>query len=560
MTSIIVHKGRASLAEFLQNNSVGECEIFFIDDQKNNISQKINSLIRDRNEDFLLIAVSDVVIPDGWLEHISRSAERVLSDWPSCVAVTSSGVSVVQHGYGITKVIDYLIEGGYQGVTSIELPVTSSTSELVIVDLRKLRASLPSGFSGFLDSDFDVWFCLELALNSLHVVASPIMSAFLPNGHRRGRVKSQPSAELLGFVAKKANLRTFATIRGDYSVPFSGDFDVLSPPPSLDTLFLGVISTTKSPPTLTVITRTQFKRTSELNRCLDSVMSFAAHYGRDSLNLVLTSESHPPQGFLLPDGYQFIQAEVPQQKDSRFLLVGQAVSEVVSDYYLFVDDDDWMFPNNASLLRKVLSICPPGSIIFTDSRHYIEDRKDESGVFVGTNISNGRFFPGNLFMRSLSGVNHNPFCSVVFPRKTFEDIGPEVYSSVEYAEDYFLILKSLYQESLPVVLEGQLVGISIRESGNTVTDYGNPKWLRAKANVAYSLANAPNLSKGKFVQAPEESGTRALFLMPRVWRTLFDGRLLKVVFRYGILGKILSGQISPKFALSKLVSLIKRGW
>jgi hypothetical protein len=468
-------------------------------------------------------------------------------------------VSTFQHGYGITKVIDYLIEGGYRAVTNIEVPVTSSSSELVIVDLRRLRASLPVGFSGFLDADFDVWFCLELALSSLHVVASPIMSAFLPNGRRRGLV-NKPSNELLSFVANKANLKRFATVRGEFSVPFSADFDVESPPPPLEDLFLNAITTTKPPPTLTVITRTQFKRTFELKRCLDSVISFAAHYGMEFLNLVLISETQPPKGFLLPNGYQFIQAKILQERDSRFLLVGQAVSEVISDYYLFVDDDDWMFPNNASLLRKVLHSCPQESILFADSRHYIEDRKVDGQIFVGNIISYGRFFPSTLFMRSLSGVNHNPFCSVVFPRKTFEDLGPEVFKSVEYAEDYFLILKSLYQESVPIVFEGQLVGISIRDSGNTVTEFENPKWLRAKANVAHSLANLPSLSRGKFVQHPEEVGARKMIFVRSVFRTLFDGRLLRAVIRYGIPGKILSGQVSLKFAISKLVSLVRTGW
>jgi hypothetical protein len=135
-----------------------------------------------------------------------------------------------------------------------------------------------------------------------------------------------------------------------------------------------------------------------------------------------------------------------------------------------------------------------------------------------------------------------------------------VYSSVEYAEDYFLILKTLYQDSVPFVFDGQLVGISIREAGNTVTEFGHVKWLRAKANVANSLATVPGLSKGKFSYVSMALSGRSRSLSIRIWGTLFDGRLWKVVVQYKILVKILNGQISLKYAASKLLSLIKQGW
>jgi hypothetical protein len=559
MTSLIVNRGSASFEDFVKNNAVGEFETFFVGEQKNSISQHLNSLIKNGSKDFAVIAVSDLVLPDGWLDSVPDLARKVTATWPTSVAITASGLTLFEHGYATEKVLDYLVEGGYQGVTNVELPVTSSDPELIVVDLERLRESFPNGFMGFLDADFHMWFCLELAVKSLHVVASPVMSAFMPDGNRKKQLSAQPSRELLDYVAKRVNVKTFVTMQGKYSIPFNSDFNIVSPPPSLNALFLASMGSHNEQPTLTVITRTQFGRVSELKRCLESVVSFASHYGKHLVNLVLVSDSHPPENFDLPQGFHFAHAKVPQGKDSRFMLVGQGVSSVSSDYYLFVDDDDWMFPNNASALRQLLQICPRDSVVFADSRHYLEDRDREDSIFVGNKLTYGRIFPGNRFMGSLSGVNNNPFCSVIFPRKTFEDLDPMVYSSVEYAEDYFLILKTLYQDSVPFVFEGQLVGISIRESGNTVTEFGHPKWLRAKANVAYSLANSPALSKGKFVHVGQ-STNRSGSLLARIWRTLFDGRLWKLAFQYRILEKILSGRISPKYAVSKLVSLIRQGW
>jgi hypothetical protein len=559
MTSLIVYRGSASFEDFVQNNAVGDYETFFLGEEKSSISKQLNSLIRDGGEDFAVIAVSDLVLPDGWLDSVPDLAKKVRANWPSSVAITGAGLTLFEHGYATEKVLDYLVEVGYEGATNIEMPVVSSNPELIVIDLELLREFFPNGFMGFLDADFHLWFCLELAVKSLNVVASPLMSAFMPNGNRRKQLGAQPSSELLDYVAERANVKSFETFQGKYSIPFNPGFDLLSAPPSLETLFLGPTRSYNKPPSLTVITRTQFERVSELKRCLDSVMSFASHYGEHLVNRLLVSDSPYPQNFNLPQGFQFVQATVPQGKDSRFMLVGEAVSSVSSDYYMFVDDDDWMFPNNASALRQMLDICPRDSVVFADSRHYIEDRDREDSIFVGNKLTNGRHFPGNRFMGSLAGVNNNPFCSVIFPRKTFEDLDSKVYSSVEYAEDYFLILKTLYQESVPFVFDGQLVGISIRESGNTVTEFGHPKWLRAKANVAYSLANTPALSKGKFVHM-RQSTMRSGSLLARIWRTLFDGRLWKLAFQYKILEKIISGQISPKYAVLKLVSLIRKGW
>ncbi len=560
MTYLIVEQGSASFEEFVQNNVVDENKILFIRDRGFSVSRQINLLIQGGSEDFVVIASSDLVLPDRWLEKAPELFGEVVSRWPSCTAITAVGLGVFQHGYAATHRIDHLIEGGYQGLASPELPVTSSSPEFVLLDLEKLRHSFPVGFTEHPNEDFHLWFCLELAVYGLSVIASPAMAAFLPNGFRKSQTMARPNKATMDFVSRHINSKSIVTTRGKFNVPLNHDADLRRFPPSADALFLGSLSNNSPDPTLTIVTRTQFKRISELSRCLESVLSFASHYGEQNLNLVLVADCHPPSGFEIPQGFELVIATVPPKKDSRFLLVGEAVSRVESDYYLFVDDDDWMFPNNASALRGILGVCPPDSVLFSDARHYLEDRGSDESLFVGNKITNGRFFPGGRFMGSLSGVNNSPFCSVVFPRKTFEGLDPNVYSSIEYAEDYFLILKTLYQDSVPFVFDGQLVGVSIRESGNTVTEFGHVKWLRAKANVAHNLATIPGISKGKFVQMFHSSNGRSSFLLARIWRTLFDGRLWRIAVQYNIIMKILKGQISLKYAASKLVGLIKQGW
>lgn len=560
MTHVIVTQGNSTFEEFVRVNEIQEQHLTRAGRDGFRISVQINSLLQNQDEDFLVIASSDIVLPDGWLKSVSERMKGVQSNWKSCVALTAVGAAPFKHGYSATYLVDHLVEAGYQGVSRIETPVTSSSAEFVVLDLVTLRAKLPLGFKGFSNEDFEIWFSLELALAGLHVLSSPAMATYVPKRRRLGESRSQPERELIEFVSQNVNCKEFRTTRGKVRIPISIESNLRKVPPSINELFLGGLDMAKSAPRLAIVIRTQFKRPAELVRCLESVLSFAAQYNEEALNLVLVSDSPKPLKVEVPDVFEFVTVKVPEGKDSRFILVGEAVSRINSDYYLFVDDDDWMFPNNAASLRRLIRVCPEGSVVFADARHYSEERNLDDSIYVGNTVLPGRFFPGSNFPGSLTGVNNNPFCAVVFPRATFEDLTPETYSGVEYAEDYFLILRTLYKDCPPVVLQGELVGISIRESGNTVTEFGHLKWLRAKANVAQQLANSKGLSSGKFLTSllSEEGSNRPL--IQRIFRVIFDGRLLRFAIQSDVLGKMLRGEVSIRYVFSKISGLIRRGW
>jgi hypothetical protein len=560
MTQVIVTPGTASFEEFMRVNALQENQVTRAGLVGDQISEQINNLIINEGEDYLVLATSDVVFPDGWIATVSKRIEDVVSKWQNCVALTAVGIAPFQHGYSAAFKVDHLIEAGYESVSTVEIPVTSSSDEFVLVDLARLRSRFPGGFKGFLTADFQIWFCLELALAGLNVIASPAMSTYVPNRRRLGESRSLPQKELIEFVGKNINCKEFLTTRGKVRIPLSQEIDLGRLPPSINNLILGSLEFGQELPSLAIVTRTQFKRPHELNRCLDSVQSFAAQYNHESLKLVLVSDSPVPDWLELPDDFNVVTAQVRENKDSRFILVGEVVKRIDSDYYLFVDDDDWMFPNHADSLRLILSTCPQNSVIFADARHYSEEREDGPSIYVGNNVVPGRFFPGSNFPGSLTGVNKNPFCAVVFPRVTFDDLTPDTYSGIEYAEDYFLILRTLYLDTSPFVLPGELVGISIRESGNTVTEFGHIKWLRAKANVAQQLANGKGIASGKFLASVinEESSSKPL--IQRIFRVLLDGRLLRFAIQSDVIGKVLRGEVSLRYVLSKVSGLVKRGW
>lgn len=61
-------------------------------------------------------------------------------------------------------------------------------------------------------------------------------------------------------------------------------------------------------------------------------------------------------------------------RDSRFLLVSEAIKNILSDYIWFVDDDDWLFPNSAEWLANTIRSAPSASTFFIGTEHFIEKK------------------------------------------------------------------------------------------------------------------------------------------------------------------------------------------
>jgi hypothetical protein len=199
-----------------------------------------------------------------------------------------------------------------------------------------------------------------------------------------------------------------------------------------------------------------------------------------------------------------------------------------------------------------------------DTQHYLESEwggsiSDGSSSY---SLSAGSVFQARNYIKGLSGKNFTPFCGVVLPSSTFDGISNDAFEQIEYAEDYFLILRSLYKNGVPIIFDGHLAGISIREDGNTVTDIGATKWQRAKANVGYHLINDPSLQSGKFGSGALDffNKRRSGSLFARASRVMFDGRLWVMAFRSNVPSKVLSGQIPISYVFKKIFVLIKQGW
>ena len=179
-------------------------------------------------------------------------------------------------------------------------------------------------------------------------------------------------------------------------------------------------------------------------------------------------------------------------RDDRFRLVEHAFRHLKSDFLWFVDDDDWLFPNDAELISLALALAPPNSPIFVDSQHFTESGSlgTESGALPLLHSTPGRRFPASDLLRSLSGHNHTPFCSVILSRATLLSLPPDVIQRITYFEDFTLILHALLQPGVtPVTVSTLAAGISVRDEGQSVVATDRTVWNLSMAELTVHLVD-----------------------------------------------------------------------
>jgi hypothetical protein len=156
-----------------------------------------------------------------------------------------------------------------------------------------------------------------------------------------------------------------------------------------------------------------------------------------------------------------------------------------------------VFPNEAERLALVVNAAPANSIIFLDCQHFRESGAldDVDGARTVTSAP-ANYYAADNFLASLSGSNHTPFCGQLFPRSALLAIPRNVYDTVTYYEDYMTTLFALLaRHCFPLAVTKLYVGISVRTSGNTITESDRTKWNRSMSELVTHMVNLPELSQ-----------------------------------------------------------------
>jgi hypothetical protein len=254
------------------------------------------------------------------------------------------------------------------------------------------------------------------------------------------------------------------------------------------------------PPSVTICCRTQFRRMEMLERAVTS-FSTAEIESRGKLKLeaklitdcpaeAVGSHLRTFQAEFAPLGLQCWTHVVREPRASRTDLLLAAIERAETDYIWFVDDDDYVLPGAPEALARTL-VPAEETIVVGNSLQMSEMWLD--GAFVESKLAN-RFSSRKLY-DILSGANHVPVCGYVLPVGKAKSILSKKRALGDYYEDYFVLLSFLCAPRADVrLLDADLAAVSIRDSGNTVTQADRSPWNSSLATFMQEILCDPDRS------------------------------------------------------------------
>jgi hypothetical protein len=141
-----------------------------------------------------------------------------------------------------------------------------------------------------------------------------------------------------------------------------------------------------------------------------------------------------------------------------------------------------------------MNVIPLQATVLLDTQHFHETLSETASV-IGAGYSNkpGRYYPAEDVTLSLGGLNHIPICGMLIPRASINAMPRWTFDRVTYFEDFAMLLHALLHSSvIPVVVDKLFAGISLRVSGNAVTEVDRTKWNASMSElVAWIACGSP---------------------------------------------------------------------
>ena len=458
----------------------------------------INNLVETAPAPYICLAHSDVYLRTDFPKLLVRLAVVLNSEYPNWGVAGNQAVIPFGVGWGGMDIVRYLADPqGPPNLVGHIMPAQIIGGSLIFLNLEALhrrRLALPPSASW---SDYAILLSVETIRADLGVFICPQLALWHDCRHRTDSLKQEKTPdktrEHLRQVLKNRRLKTLKGVIGlDVKLDYVGADQRLD----LEMASLRSAASGRPHKTLALVIRTRFDRPkSYLTRTIGTAKAFvAATGGSIKCGIHIVTDKKPLSlaeydGLL--DGVEIHEAYLPEINDSRYLLVKHAADEIEADHFWFIDDDDWIFPNEAERLALIISVVPGESLIFLDCRHFYET-VGPAGNEASGNAKAGKIFLAKNFIISLTGQNQTPFCGVIYPRSLFGAIPDQCFQTVVYAEDFMSTMFALLMgHYLPVVVDKLFTGISIRPSGNTVTEKDRRNWRYANSAIFSHLVNMP---------------------------------------------------------------------
>ncbi|KND55045.1 hypothetical protein BPUN_3402 [Candidatus Paraburkholderia kirkii] len=488
--------------EFVQTHSTLQSRITVKTGQRSYF-ELLQNLIDHCADDYACVVHDDVFLCGDFGLRLDELIGQLNTEWPNWGLAGNAAVLSMKVGYAGTNVVRYLSDPhGGPNLASHILPAQTIDGNVMLMSLKAMRARgvrLPA-FDGF--QLYDIILSIETIRAGLGVYVAPQLACWHGSrGNQDDFDRANESEAFKFYLTRSVQNRTIQTLNG---MTLAG-FDPRNPMKrggieiELDSLREAIKG--RRVKKVAIVTRTQFARPELLSRTLDTVEAFIASAGdATEFRSVIVTDKRGRAPDDAKRRARVLEADLPENTDTRYQLVRFAAENVDADYdyFWFADDDDWIFPNEAERLSLIISASPSGGMIFFDCQHF-----DERPVAPGNErdvrlyrSAEGRLFSSQRFLSSLSGHNHSPFCGVMFQRSALLAIPSRVYETVTYYEDFMTILNTLLsRDCFPIVVDKLYVGISLRATGNTVMEKDRTKWDRSMSEMVAHLINSPGASQ-----------------------------------------------------------------
>ncbi|MBN2678809.1 glycosyltransferase family A protein [Acidithiobacillus montserratensis] len=485
---------------FLENHFSLRARLIFEHGQKSYFSL-LNKIINDSPDEYACIVHDDVLLCHDFNHKIDSLLEILNRDWPNWGVAGNAGVATCKFGYSASQTVRYLSDpqGGPNLVGHI-LPAMHIDGNVMLLNIKELRersVNLPA-FEGF--HLYNIILSIEAICAGLGVLVAPQLACWHGSaGNQKEFDLASTSSAFQVYISKRIKNRYLKTINGNIQIHLTGS--IYKPHIGIDLEIEGLRTAcnNRREKKVAIVTRTTFNRPELLDRCLRSISSLIAQSGSlIEFKSYIVTNYDKPNNIEVPSSVEILMAPYSTDVDSRFLLVRFAADHIDADHFWFIDDDDWVFPNEAERLSLTINSSPLNSVFFVDCERY-KETQISSGNTTKVELFKSKaeiYFSSEKFLYSLSGYNNSPFCGVIYSRNALLSLPDKAVEAVTYLEDFYTTLHTLLAcESIPVVINKLLVGISVRETGNTITEQDRTKWNSSMSELVSSIVNNSTLSQ-----------------------------------------------------------------
>jgi len=387
-------------------------------------------------------------------------------------------------------------QGAGIGTTLRPRPVLTVDDNLVLLNCRALRHCKLVDLGATESTIFGIPLSLECLRHQLPLFVDPRLLTVRTLQHATTEMAAlAASAEFRGYYRKHFVNHGVPWPDGRVNTEACVDYDYAARPADRpaqrDLLELFELSLAEARPrqaSLTLCCRTQFSRPELLWRALAS-FSFAKIEARAYLDFEVRLITDCDAAVAAPH-FEHFRREFPalelecwyhtvrEPRHSRADLIFAAIERAQTDSIWFVDDDDYVMPGAAQALARTLM--PGDDIIVIGDSLKVEEtwevpEREGRLALIDSRVA-GKFSHQNLF-RVLTGANHIPICSVLWPVRFMAAQLVARRALGDYNEDYFLLLAALSAPQSEVrLLDATIAGVSFRGSSNTVSETDRAAW------------------------------------------------------------------------------------